>query len=228
MVEAVAAPAAGRVALVAGATGLVGREVLAILLADKSYRKVHTLGRRAPALAHAKLHHHAVDFAQLPALPPIDDVFVALGTTIKTAGSRQAFRSVDLDAVMALAQAAHAAGAHRLGVVSAMGADADSRVFYSRVKGEMEQQLSGAGFDTLVVARPSMLDGDRAALGQDERPGERVGLAIMRACKPLIPSNYRAILARDVARALVDAVRDGRPGKRILLSGDLQPVAPRS
>lgn len=210
--------------MVAGATGLVGREVLAALLTDSRTTAVLTLGRRPPAETHPKLQALTVDFARLPDLPRVDDAYIALGTTIKVAGSQQAFRAVDFDAVLAAAKAARAAGATRLGVVSAMGADADSRIFYNRVKGEMEQALAGLGFDTLVIARPSLLDGDRAALNQPVRLGERVGTAVMGALKPLIPKNYRAIKASEVARSLLAAVAQGKPGRRVMLSGEMQPA----
>ena len=223
-VEVAAAPAAvARVALVAGATGLVGREVLAVLLADKRYAKVLALGRRHLVEQHPKLVSLKVDFSSLPALPPVDDVYIALGTTIQVAGSKQAFRAVDFDAVLALARAAHQAGATRLAVVSAMGANPRSRVFYSRVKGEMEQALGTLGYRTLAIARPSVLAGNRAVLDQPTRIGELLGLAISTALKPLIPANYRAIQARDVAQALVGAVTEGRVGSRVILSGEMQP-----
>lgn len=208
--------------LLAGATGLVGREILALLLADRGVAAVHTLGRRAPPTPHAKLHHHASDLRSIPTLPPLDSAFIALGTTIKVAGSQQAFRAVDHDAVLAVARAARAAGARRLGLVSAMGADAGSRVFYNRVKGEVEQAVAQIGFESLVIARPSLLVGDRGPLGQPERRGEVVGEAISCWLRPLIPANYRAIRAADVARALVDALAQGQAGRRVLLSGAMQ------
>ncbi|CAN7221776.1 NAD-dependent epimerase/dehydratase family protein [Pseudorhodoferax sp. LjRoot39] len=208
--------------LLAGATGLVGREILARLLADRSITEVHTLGRRAPPTPHARLHHHASDLRNIPALPPPHTVFIALGTTIKVAGSQEAFRAVDHDAVLAVAHAARTAGATRLGLVSAMGADTGSRIFYSRVKGEVEQTIAQIGFETLVIARPSLLVGERSTLGQPVRRGEIVGEAISRWLRPLIPANARAIRATDVARALVDAVGQGQPGRRVLLSGQMQ------
>jgi len=214
---------AGRVALLAGATGLVGREILAALLADESYLAVHGIGRRPVANTHPKLTFHVVDFAALPALPAVDDVFIALGTTIKVAGSQRAFRAVDFDAVMAVATAARSAGASRLGIVSAMGANATSRIFYNRVKGEMEDAVSSLGYESLVFARPSMLIGDRASLGQPERKGEKLALIFMRFAA-VIPANYRAIEAARVARALVHAVKTSEKGKRILLSGEMQAI----
>lgn len=213
--------ATGRAVLLAGASGLVGRELLEGLLADGGVAAVHALVRRELPLRHPKLTQHAVDFAAVPALPPIDEAYIALGTTIKVAGSQQAFCAVDFDAVLAVAKAARAAGATRLGVVSAMGADPGSRVFYSRVKGEVEQALAAIGFPTLVIARPSLLIGDRAALGQPTRSGEEAGARLARWIGFAIPGNYRPIRARQVARALLQTVPQAS-GHRLLLSGEMQ------
>jgi len=211
--------------MVAGATGLVGREILAALLADKSYSAIHCVGRRRLAQRHPKLTSHVVDFAALPPnLPKVDDCFIALGTTIKLAGSQAAFRAVDHDAVLAIARAAYKAGATRLAVVSSMGADPASRVFYSRVKGETEAALQTIGYATLVIARPSMLAGDRVAVAQSPRLGEQVGLALMGMLKPLIPRNYRPIQATQVAQAMVQAMAADQGGVQILLSGQMQPA----
>lgn len=209
--------------LLAGATGLIGRELLALLLADPAVAQVHTVGRRAPAQADAKLTHHPSDLRTVPALPPLDTAFIALGTTIKVAGSQEAFRAVDHDAVLAVARAAQAAGARRLGMVSAMGADARSSIFYNRVKGETEDALSALGFERLVIARPSLLIGDRASLNQPVRKGEGVGAVLSAWLRPLIPADYRAIRAEHVARALVEGVRSAPPGRTVLPSGRMQP-----
>jgi uncharacterized protein YbjT (DUF2867 family) len=215
-------PVGGRV-LLAGATGLIGRELLRQLLVDKCVAQVHTLGRRPPAQTHPKLTHHTSDLRSVAHLPPLDAAFIALGTTIQVAGSQAAFRAVDHDAVLAVARAAQQAGAQRLGVVSAMGAHAGSRIFYNRVKGETEDGLVALGFHCLVIARPSLLIGDRAALNQPLRRGERVGEVLSALFKPLIPANYRAIRAQDVATALRRAVEKGAPGRTVLLSGQMQP-----
>ena len=214
--------ASHRTVLIAGASGLVGREILQGLLADDSVTAVHSLGRRELDLKHPKLTQHRVDFSKaLPALPSVGEAFVALGTTIKVAGSQEAFRAVDHDAVVAAAKAAKAAGATRLGVVSAMGADKRSGIFYNRVKGETEEALSAMGFDTLVIARPSFLAGDRAALGQPLRGGEKLAMNVSRILAPLIPDNYKSIAAADVARALLEAV-PRRTGSHVLLSGQMR------
>lgn len=212
----------GRVIWLAGATGLVGREILQLLLADASVGTVHCLGRRPPDIQHAKLNFMAVDFLAPPQLPKADECFIALGTTIKVAGSQAAFRAVDLDAVVKLALAAKRAGVTKVGVVSAMGANTQSRVFYNRIKGEMEMNLARMGFKSLVIARPSLIDGDRAALHQAGRAGEGLGLMLARGMRAFIPADYRAIAAGDVAKALVNAVHAGKPGVETLMSGAMQ------
>jgi uncharacterized protein YbjT (DUF2867 family) len=211
-----------KIVALAGATGLVGREILKGLLADASVSAIHVLGRRPLDAGNPKVTAHVVDFRALPALPRIDEVFLALGTTIKVAGSREAFRAVDFDANLAVAQAALAAGGKRAGLVSAMGASATSGVFYGRVKGELEDALCALAFDGLVIARPSLLAGNREILGQPVRRGEDIGYAVSRLLGPLIPRNYRAIPAERVAKALLARVPVAR-GCEVILSGEMQP-----
>ncbi len=208
--------------VLAGATGLVGREILRGLLADSSVSAVHVLSRREPATSHPKLTAHVVDFRSLPALPPVDEVYLALGTTIKVAGSQEAFRAVDFDANLAVARAALAAGAKRAGLVSAIGASGNSGTFYSRVKGELEDALAALAFDGLVIARPSILAGDRESLGQPCRPGEALTLAMSRLLGPLVPRDYRPVSAAAVANALLTSVRTAR-GHTVILSREMQP-----
>jgi uncharacterized protein YbjT (DUF2867 family) len=221
--------------VVAGASGLVGREILQGLLADDSVAAVHSLGRRELPLTHPKLTQHRVDFKApstgsgqaWAALPRVGEAFIALGTTIKVAGSQAAFRAVDFDAIVAVAKAAQAAGASRLGVVSAMGASARSAIFYNRVKGEMEEALSALGFATLVIARPSFLTGDREALGQPVRSGEKLALRVSQLLAPLIPANYASVDARSVANALLTMVPQAR-GRHVVLSGELKRLSLRA
>ena len=221
-VVAVAEEAVARTAALAGATGLVGRAVLNRLLAADFYTVVHAVGRHPPALQHPRLvAHTAATFDSLD-LPAIDDVFIALGTTLATAGSREAFAALDRDAVVKFAEAACASGARRIGVVSAMGANRVSRVFYNRVKGEMEAAIAGMHFETVVFARPSLLSGDRESLAQSHRPAEKLALFLTRWLKPLLPLSYRSIDAATVASALVKAVQTMGPGRHVLLSGALQ------
>ena len=222
MNDVVATP---RTALLAGATGLVGSALLPMLLAGKQYCSVHVLLRRAaPDIkASAKLKVHQVDFARLPAaFPTVDDVFIALGTTIKVAGSEGAFRQVDFEFVVNTARAARAAGARRLAVVSALGADAESRVFYNRVKGEMQAAIAQLGYESVVIAQPSLLLGDRAALGQPARGGEILAARLLGPLGWMLPKGVRPIPARAVASALLAAILDAIPGVRVLKSGAMQ------
>ncbi len=214
-----------RSALLAGATGLIGSALLPELCA--SHDPVHLLLRRAApgvtATACAtRVKTHLVDFAALPTLPPVDDVFICLGTTIAQAGSKEAFRAVDFDAVLAVARAARAAGATRLAVVSSLGADSRSGVFYNRVKGEMEAAMAALGYEQLVIVRPSLLLGDRAVLGQPRRAGEQWMQRLLKPLGALVPASVRPIEAATVARAMLRVVRDGTPGLHSLPSSQLQ------
>ena len=220
LAEPLERPAKRTVAL-AGATGLVGRLILEGLLADTSVQSVHVLARREPRVADARLTCHIVDFAALSPLPPVDEVYLALGTTIKAAGSQAAFRAIDFDANLAVARAALAAGARRCGLVSAMGANAKSGVFYNRVKGELEEALAQLPFKGLVIARSSLLVGDRVTLGQPGRPLERVGETVSIILGSLVPANYRPIAAAQVARALL-ARTPLAEGRIVVPSGEMQ------
>jgi len=218
----------GRVALLAGATGLIGRALLPLLLASERHGAVHVLLRRTVAGidSHPKLTRHNVNFAHLPEpFPAADDAFIALGTTIKVAGSEAAFRQVDFDFVVNTARAARAAGATRLAVVSALGADAQSRVFYNRVKGEMEAAIAALGYDSVVIARPSLLVGDRAALGQPVRFGEVWTTRLLAPVMGLVPKGLRPIAAATVAKAMLTASLAGAPGVSILDSAQMQASA---
>ena len=221
---------APRVALLAGASGLIGRELLPLLLQGRHYAQVHVLLRRSvPDLPrHRRLNAHLVDFNALPAsLPAVDDVFIALGTTIKVAGSQAAFRAVDFDAVVNTARAARAAGARRLAIVSALGADAKSGVFYNRVKGEMQAAVAELGYASVLFAQPSLLVGDREALGQPARPGEVWATRLLRPVMRLVPASVRPIEARTVAQALLRATLDAEPGVQVLSSARMQEIGPQ-
>lgn len=215
-----------RSAILAGASGLVGRELLRLLCESSAYATVHSLVRRqgaasAAGVHSAKLSEHVVDFEQLPGLPRCDDVYVALGTTIKVAGSQAAFRRVDHDYVVAVARAGLAAGAQRLAIVSALGADATSRVFYNRVKGEMQEAVVSLGYASVIIVQPSLLVGDREALGQPTRAGEVWARRLLGPVAGLIPAGFRPVLARDVASALLSATLAAAPGTHIIASRDL-------
>lgn len=197
--------AASRRALIAGATGLVGAYCLDEVLASTTYASVVVLARRPLGRDHAKLVARIVDFSRLDTEePPVpaDDAFCCLGTTLRQAGSREAFRKVDFDYVVSFARFARRGGARRFAVVSSLGADRRSRVFYSRVKGEAEDALRRVGFESLVILRPSLLLGPR----HPPRLGERVAGAAAFVAGPLMIGplrRYRPVHARLVAQTMV-------------------------
>jgi uncharacterized protein YbjT (DUF2867 family) len=201
-------------AWLAGGSGLVGGFLLRELLADGAFAAITSVGRRVLPLADPRLSQAVVDFADarsLEALSPADVAFCCLGTTIRKAGSQEAFRAVDFSAVLAFARAARARGARAFVHVSSMGADPRSRVFYSRVKGEIEEAVAGVGFESLTALRPSILDGAR----QERRSFEQVGLVLMRAVAPVL-GKYRPTPVEQVASAMIAAAKEARPGNRVL------------
>ena len=206
-----------RTALVAGATGLVGSHCVELLLARPDVERVHILVRRAPERApDPRLVVHVVDFDRL-AVPDlrVDDAYLCLGTTMKLAGSREAFRRIDHDYTVAAGRLAKAAGATRAGLVSSVGASERSMTFYLRVKGETEHDVAALGFERLCIAHPSFLDGER----RERRPGEGAGIAISKALAFTMIGGlriYRPIHARQVAAGLIAAVAEDGAGMEIL------------
>jgi uncharacterized protein YbjT (DUF2867 family) len=205
-----------RTALLAGATGLVGRHVLELLLEGADVAHVHALGRRSLDASHAKLTSHVVDFDKLDVdVGAVDDVYLCLGTTIKVAGSQERFRKVDHDYSVAVARLGHERGAGRVALVSSVGASAGASSFYLRVKGETEQSLEALAYSTRVIARPSLLLGERS----EKRTGEKIGIGVARALSFALVGGlrtYRPVDAKSVALAMIAAVRAGAPGTRVL------------
>jgi uncharacterized protein YbjT (DUF2867 family) len=201
-------------AWLAGGSGLVGGELLRLLLADPSFAKVVSVGRRTLPLADAKLVQAKVDFADagsFEALVAPDVAFACLGTTIKKAGSQEAFRAVDQHAVVSFAKAAKAKGARVFVHVSSLGASPRASSFYSRVKGETEAELEKLGFESVCALRPSILDGDRA----ESRPLERVGLAFARALGPVL-GKYRPTAVSAVARTMIAKAKAPERGAQVI------------
>jgi uncharacterized protein YbjT (DUF2867 family) len=211
--------------LLAGASGLVGRALLDDLLHDEYTWACALLRREVPGLPTSRrLTQRRIDFAAPGPLPAADELYVALGTTIKAAGTQLAIRAVDFDAVLNVARAARLCGVRRVAVVSALGADSQSRVFYNRVKGEMEAALIALDFERLVIARPSLLAGARAALGQAPRIGEQLALAMLAPIRNLVPAGVRPIDAAVVARAMRIALRQNGPAIQVIDSAGLQAI----
>lgn len=205
-------------ALLLGATGLVGAHVLLGLAADARWTRIVTLGRRPMPQAAPKHAHHVLDFDRMAEHAPwfaCDDVLCCLGTTLRQAGSQEAFRRVDQDYPFAAAQLARGQGARQFLLVSSLGADARSRFFYTRVKGETEQALRAVGFESLSIFRPSQLAGERGTA----RPGEEWALAALRVFRPLLVGPLRTLrptLAHAVAEAMVAVAAERPPGVHVL------------
>jgi len=211
-----------RTAIVAGATGLVGSQLLPLLLDSGRYARAVALARRTLPLASPLLEARPAAFDRLAELladtgGATTDVFCCLGTTIGKAGSEAAFRQVDYDFPLALARWAAATGARRFLVVSALGADAASRIFYNRVKGELEAALGRAGLASLVLLRPSLLAGAR----KEFRLGERLTLAATAPLRWLLPAGVRPVQAADVAAAMVEAAESASPPP-VVTSSEMQ------
>ena len=205
--------------LLVGATGAVGRQVLASALADSRIEQVVAPTRRALP-PHAKLNNPVVDFTHLPAGASwwqVDAVICTLGTTIKTAGSRAAFASVDRDLPIAVAQRAREAGATRLALTSSLGAHPRGN-FYLRTKAEAEAGIRSLAYPSYTIVRPSLID----AVRDESRRGERIGLVVARALRPLLPRRYRAVTPDRIAHALLAGVLSDQIGERIVESEQLQ------
>ena len=205
--------------MIVGATGAVGRQVLAAALADSRIDEVIAPTRRALP-PHAKLLNPVVDFANLPtdvAWWQVDAVVCALGTTIKAAGSQTAFAAVDRDLPVRVAELARAAGARRYALNSSLGASLTGN-FYLRTKAQAEEGVREIGYPVFTIVRPSLIDAKR----EQSRPGEFIGLVVARALKPLIPLRYRAVKSEAVARALLEGVLSATPGEHVVESEQLQ------
>lgn len=216
-----------KVALLAGASGLVGGYALTALLDAPDYSRVWALTRRPLGKEHPKLANRTVVFErmaeQLKGLVA-HDAFCAIGTTIAEAGSQEKFRNADVNAVLMFARAARAAGAQRFVVVSSVGADSNSKKFYLRTKGEMEEAVADVGFTSVDILQPSLLLGPRKAL----RPLEITGRFFAPLINPLLTGAreaYRAIPAETVGRAMLGAARAGRRGVYRYTYADIRKLA---
>ncbi len=213
---------AGNGSIVVGGTGLIGSELLKLLVKDAQFAPVTALARRsfdAPAGVNVRV----TDFARQD-VTSAEFYFCCLGTTIKKAGSQDAFRKVDFDLAVNTARAARENGARTALVVSALGADKNSGIFYNQVKGEMEEAMQTLGYTTLYIFRPSLLTGDRAEV----RPGEKIGQAIGMIAGPLFfgpLKRYKPIAGLDVARAMVRLAKSGGTGVHIVESEMIASVA---
>jgi uncharacterized protein YbjT (DUF2867 family) len=213
-----------KTALVAGATGLIGKEVVGLLLANPDYERVITLVRKPLDIQHEKLVQQVTDFDHLEEVSghilEAEDVFCTLGTTIKVAKSKEAFRKVDYEYPVRLAQLAKQCGTKRFLIVTAMGADPHSRIFYNQVKGQAEEQIKRVGLASLHIFRPSLLLGDRTEV----RLGEKIGSILGKLSSWAMIGGlrkYRPIPSKVVAEAMVHAAQSQSKGQQVYLSDEI-------
>ena len=202
-----------------GATGLAGSHVLQQALNDARITEVVALTQH-PLPEHPKLFAPVVDYDQLPADATwwqADAVICTLGTTMKLAGSREKFKRVDHDYPHTVAKLARQHGTPTYVLNSATGADAQSRFFYNRVKGELERDLAGCGFSSLTYVRPGLISGQRQAF----RLGERVAECVLKVLGPLLPRSWRINPADNIALALRESAIVARPGMHVVRSATL-------
>ncbi|CAH0344943.1 NAD(P)H-binding protein [Bacillus sp. CECT 9360] len=216
-----------KAALLLGASGLVGSELLQCLLNEKDYASIVILVRKPLGIQHHKLIEVQADFDHLEWYREhfhVDDVFCCLGTTIKKAKTREAMTKVDVDYPLSAAKLAQEEGARQILVISSMGADPQSSFAYSRMKGMLEVELGNVGFQALHIFRPSLLLGNR----KESRPGESAAAVLLPPLSFLLVGplkKYRAIQARTVALAMHRAARNNSQGTTIYLSDEMEALA---
>ena len=208
--------------IIVGASGEVGKHLLTYLLEDNSIEEVTSLIRSKSVIEHTKLNNQQINFDQLDNLPSIhaDAMFCCLGTTIKKAGSKEAFEKVDFEYVINLAEWVKERGVKQFHVISAMGANENSGVFYNKVKGKMESALRKIDFHSTFIYRPSLLDSER----DEKRLGERIGILLFRMLKFLFVGplkKYASIKVQDVARGMWKRSKLGEKGLYVIPSDEI-------
>ncbi len=214
------------VAVVAGATGLIGKYLLNVLPEDAFYDSIVALSRRPIQFDSAKVEQRLVDYDRLTArdLDGATHLFCCLGTTLKTAGSPEAFRRVDLEYCERFARLGLEAGAKRLMLVSSVGASSKASSLYLKTKGQTEDAVSALGFEALHIFRPGVLMGQR----DEVRPGELMGVRISRAFEFMMVGpfdKYRPMPAGVLSASMAAAGERGEPGKHILYYRDIVRLA---
>jgi uncharacterized protein YbjT (DUF2867 family) len=210
-----------KTALLAGSTGLIGKQLLTLLLECQQYDRVIAISRNPLGQSHAKLENLVLDFNNLSEnyeRLKTNDVFCCLGTTMRKAGSKGAFRKVDFEYPLELAKITRNTGANQFLLVSSLGADRNSSIFYNQVKGEIEEAIGKLNFSTLHILRPSLLLGPR----EERRPGEDSAKIFYKLFGWAVPLKYKAIESHQVAKAMLRYAGEGRPGTFIHESIEIQ------
>ncbi len=210
-----------KTALILGASGLTGQHLLELLLNDPLYAQITIYVRKPAHISHPKLVQQIIDFEKLNTAVDVTDIFCCLGTTIKNAGSQDAFRQVDLIYPQKIAALQLAAGSQRFLVISAVGADVNSSIFYSRTKGQLEAALTALGYPCLCIFRPSFIMGDRA----ERRVGETIGIFIAKLISPILVGpfkKYKPVAALALAKSMQDAAHHSLNGTHIIPSDKIK------
>jgi len=210
----------GKTAVIAGATGLIGQELIKLLSNDNRYDKILALTRKPKESDLPKVEYVVVDFDSLSNYQKEiqgDDVFCALGTTRQKAGSKEAFYKVDYTYVWEFGRIMAQNKAQSFTLVSSMGADKDSFFYYSEVKGKIEDAISQLDFEKITIVRPSLLLGDR----KEERFGEGIAQTLSKLFNPIIPAKYEGIEVAQVAKAMIVTANDGKNELEIIENDEL-------
>jgi uncharacterized protein YbjT (DUF2867 family) len=216
-----------KTALIVGASGLVGNELVRILLEANDYEKIKIFTRNRLTLEHPKLEQMVVDFDQLDQYKEylnVNDIFCCLGTTIKKAGTQESFKRVDYEYPLEVARLARDCGIDKFLIITAMGANINSKIFYNRVKGEVEEELTKIKFPSLIILRPSLLLGNR----KEFRLGERIASVLSPLYSFALTGSlrkYKPIQAKDVAMAMYVSAQRKNLGKRIIQSVEIHDLS---
>ncbi len=209
-----------KTALIAGSSGLIGGLLTTTLINENYYDEIILLVRKKNVLfQHPKLIQQEIDFNAISDLKiKVNDVYCCLGTTIRKAGSKEEFYKVDCTYPIELAKMSLQNGAEQFHIISAMGANKNSSIFYNKVKGEVEEKVKDTGFKSLFIYRPSLLVGDR----KEFRMGEKIGIGLAKIFSFLIPKKYKAIDIHKIVNAMILNAKSERLGIHILESDQLQ------
>ncbi|MBW0178772.1 NAD(P)H-binding protein [Sediminibacterium sp.] len=210
-----------RTALILGASGLTGQVLAQLLLADDLYSLVTIYVRKQIAISHPRLQQQIVNYERLDTAVQADDVFCCLGTTIKKAGSQLAFRQVDLVYPQKVAELQRAAGSSRFLLISAVGANEQSSIFYSRIKGEVEKAIQVLGYSCTCIFRPSLIMGERS----ERRVGEKIAMLLTKIIGPLLIGplkKYQPVLALSIAKAMQKAAHQFEDGIHFISSDEIK------
>jgi uncharacterized protein YbjT (DUF2867 family) len=211
-------------ALLLGGTGLVGAQILDLLLNDPDYKSVHVIARREIMVKHPKLIFHRIDPENLETLPSIhaDVLFIAFGTTLKVAGSKERQEFIDVEIPSKFMRLAFEQGTRKCALVSALGVSGSSPFFYSRMKARLDNNAINMGFDHLVLVKPSVLDGDR----KEKRTGEKISIVLGNLIgRSGLINAYRPVKVKNVAAAMIQKIKENKSGVEEISNAQIPMIA---